>query len=209
MLGQWTRRTSLDPDRVGAFGFSSGGFTTLVAIGGEPDFSDLPTHCQAHPAYFDCSLIRQSGRTAEALAAAPKGADWRHSLRIKAAVVAAPALGFTFARGGLNGVRIPVQLWRAENDHILPHPDYAEAVRLALPSPPDYRVVTGADHFDFLAPCPADLARRLPMICVSQPGFDRAAFHQTFNTAVTAFFVGTLNLSAGGPLIGHHERPSQ
>ena len=192
MLGQWAMKASLDADRVGAFGFSSGGFTALVAIGGTPDYSGLPAHCQAHPTYFDCGLVRQSGRSAEALSAKTPGAAWAHDPRIKAAVVAAPAMGFTFAGGGLKDVTIPVQLWRAENDHILPHPDYAEAARLALPSPPEYHVVRGADHFDFLAPCNAELAKHAPMICASPPGFDRAAFHAEFNKAVVTFFGRTL-----------------
>ncbi len=193
MLGQWPMRASVDAERVGAFGFSSGGFTTLVAIGGTPDFSAFPAHCQAHPTYYDCGVVRQSGRSAEAVSATGPGAIWTHDVRIKAAVVAAPALGFTFSNGGLKNVTIPVQLWRAEDDHILPHPDYAEAARLALPSPPEYHLVVGADHFDFLAPCYAEQARRLPMICTSRPGFDRLAFHEAFNKAVVAFFERTLS----------------
>ncbi|WP_447406494.1 hypothetical protein, partial [Clostridium perfringens] len=71
--------------------------------------------------------------------------------RIKAIVVAAPAIGFTFDRAGLEKVRIPVQLWRADNDQILPAPFYADAVRAALPIRPDFHAVSGAGHFDFLA----------------------------------------------------------
>jgi predicted dienelactone hydrolase len=192
MLDQWPQRASLDASRVGAFGFSSGGFTTLVTIGGTPDFSAFPAHCQAHPAYFDCGLVRQAGGATAVQPVAHAPGMWVHDVRIKAAVVAAPALGFTFANGGLKDVTVPVQLWRAEADHILPHPDYAEAARLALPIPPEYHVVANADHFDFLAPCYAEQARRLPMICASRPGFDRAAFHETFDKAVVAFFLRTL-----------------
>ena len=47
-------------------------------------------------------------------------------------MVAAPALGFTFAPSGLSKVKVPIQLWRAEQDSILPHPDYAEGVRAFL-----------------------------------------------------------------------------
>jgi predicted dienelactone hydrolase len=122
---------------------------------------------------------------------------WAHDARIKAAVVAAPALGFTFVHGGLAGVSVPVQLWRAEEDHILPHPDYAEAARAALPRPPEYDVIPNADHFDFLAPCYPAMAARNPEICASRPGFDRAAFHAAFDDAVVAFFEKTLTGGAG------------
>ena len=45
-------------------------------------------------------------------------------------------------------MKVPIQLWRAEEDVVLPHPRYAEAARKALPEAPDYRVVANADHFD-------------------------------------------------------------
>jgi len=112
--------------------------------------------------------------------------------RIKAAVVAAPALGFTFSPDGLKDVKVPVQLWRAENDVIVPHPRYAEAVRLALPEAPDYHVVPNAGHFDFLAPCSDALASIAPAICTSAAGFDRPAFHAGFNSEVVKFFEKTL-----------------
>jgi predicted dienelactone hydrolase len=111
--------------------------------------------------------------------------------RIKALVVAAPALGFTFANG-LAEVTQPVQLWRADDDQVLPAPAYADAVRAALPSPPEFHEVVGAGHFDFLAPCSEKLAQFVPIICRSAPGFDRAAFHARFDAAVVTFFRRTL-----------------
>jgi predicted dienelactone hydrolase len=89
-------------------------------------------------------------------------------------------------------VGIPVQLWRAGDDHILPSPDYAEAVRDALPRKPEYHVVPGAGHFDFLAPCSEALARVAPDICSDDGGFDRAAFHRSFDREVVRFFSTTL-----------------
>jgi predicted dienelactone hydrolase len=108
--------------------------------------------------------------------------------RVKSAVVAAPALGFTFSPDGLKNVKVPVQLWRAENDVLVPHPRYAEAVRLALPETPDYHVVPNAGHYDFLAPCSDALASIAPAICTSAAGFDRAAFHAGFDSEVVKLF---------------------
>jgi predicted dienelactone hydrolase len=186
MTADWRGRANVNAKRIGAFGFSSGGFTVLAAVGGKPDMSLLAAHCAEHPRYFDCSLQRQfngqSGAGAPVVAADP---------RIRAAVVAAPALGFTFAPAGLSAVTVPVQLWRAEADTVLPHPLYAEAVRSALPKPPEYHVVAGADHYDFLPPCSPGLAKVAPVIC-GKPAFDRAAFHTTFNAEVVRFFQKTL-----------------
>lgn len=181
MLATWPGHAAIDPRRIGAFGFSAGGFTVLAAAGGDPDFSKVPPHCRAHPDYFDCRLVAGG-------AVRPAPQPVVHDPRIRALVVAAPALGFTFAPAGLANVRQPVQLWRAADDRILPHPDYAEAVRRALPRPPETHVVANAGHFDFLAPCDANLAAHEPQICASAPGFDRPAFHQAFDRAVTDFF---------------------
>ena len=130
MLSTWDGHATIDPARIGMFGFSSGGFTALVSIGGIPDFSTVGPMCRQYPGDFACQLIAKSGGTpATPLPSAIAGAA---DPRIKAAVVAAPALGFTFSPDGLKNVKVPVQLWRADNDAIVPHPRYAEAVRLAL-----------------------------------------------------------------------------
>ncbi|QIG81843.1 dienelactone hydrolase [Sphingosinithalassobacter tenebrarum] len=179
MLTRWEGRGSIDPERIGAFGFSSGGFTVLAAAGGRADFARLPGHCRQHPDFFDCSVI--SGRSESAMP------EWRvvPDPRIKALVVAAPALGFAFGPEGLAEVTMPVQLWRAEEDRVLPAPHYAEAVRAALPQPPEYHVVPGAAHLDFLAPCVEPVT--VPMPCQKE-GFDRAAFHEDFDREVVRFF---------------------
>ena len=190
MLAEWPARDRIDAGRVGVFGFSAGGFTALVAAGGTPDLSLIQPHC-LHSSAFECGVIAKMGQ-AERTQLPPPGVAWVHDARVKAAVVAAPALGYTFGREGLKHLRVPVQLWRDEFDHVLPSPDYAEAVRDALPTPPDYHVVANADHYDFLAPCSDRLARFAPDICAERPGFDRAAFHAEFDAAVVAFFERTL-----------------
>lgn len=194
MLGEWPGHERIAARRIGIFGFSSGGATALVSVGGAPDLSLIDAHAKAHPGYYDARLAQRltPENRAELQATLRSGAPWVQDRRIRAAVVAAPALGYTFGAEGLKTVSVPIQLWRAEKDQILPHPDYAEAVRLALPRPPEFHLVENGDHFDFLAPC-SDLLRRVaPQICVSHPGFDRAGFHQTFNQQVVRFFRRTL-----------------
>ena len=193
MLTAWPDRARIDPGRIGMFGFSSGGFTALVVIGGVPDLGKVAPHCVAHPDYFDCGVVKKADPAVNAMVPHLPVSVWMHDPRVKAAVVAAPALGFTFGVDGLKDVRIPIQLWRDEDDHVLPNPDYAEAVRIALPRPPEYHLVANADHDDFLAPCTDALRQEAPDICVSRPGFDRTAFHADFDAKVVAFFERTLN----------------
>lgn len=189
MTRDWSARDGIDADRIGAFGFSAGGFTVLAAAGGDPDLNRLADHCRANPGFYDCQLIGQHVGTMQAGASAPR---LPHDARIKALAVAAPALGFTFTKDGLSKVTQPVQLWQAGADQILPAPFYVEPVRDALPVAPEYRRAEGAAHFDFLPPCSPELAAAAPMICTPTPGFDRAAFHETLNREVVDFFKAQL-----------------
>jgi predicted dienelactone hydrolase len=160
-----------------------------VSIGGVPDFAKVGPFCQEHLTDFACQLLARHPATG---VRPPSSHNGSQDQRIKAAVVAAPALGYTFSPDGLKNVTVPMELWRAEDDAILPHPWYAEAVRLALPRAPEYKVVPKAGHFDFLTPCTKTFASIAPDICTSAPGFDRIAFHTAFNASVVAFFTKTL-----------------
>ncbi|MBG9390477.1 alpha/beta hydrolase family protein [Caenimonas aquaedulcis] len=195
MLSTWEGHAIIDPTRVGMYGFSAGAFTALVNIGGVPDFTTVGPMCRQFPADFACQLIGKSvGNTAVPLTSHKvRAAD----ARIKAAVVAAPAVGFAFAPDGLRNVKVPVQLWTAENDFVVPQARYAEAVRAALPVAPDYHVVANAGHYDFLVPCSNALASMAPHICASAAGFDRSAFHAKFNAEVIGFFNKTLKSGPG------------
>jgi predicted dienelactone hydrolase len=194
MLSTWDGRASIDPARVGMYGYSAGGFTTLVSIGGIPDFTTVAPMCRQYPADFVCQLVAKGGTDAPAPRSPGTGVA---DPRIKAAVVAAPAVGFAFAPDGLRQVKVPVQLWGAENDVLVPQARYAEAVRVAMPTAPDYHVVANGGHYDFLATCSSALAAIAPVICTSAPGFDRTAFHTKFNSEVTRFFTSTLKGGVG------------
>ena len=190
LLATWPGHTQLDPKRVGIFGFGGGGFAALVAAGGEPDLPLIGPHCTEHPKEPLCAFIAADVTEPRA---APVVAFRRfHDTHMRAAVIAAPALGFTFTENGLKGVDIPVQLWRAGDDTLAPSPFYAEPVLDGLPQTPDYTVVTNAGHYAFIAPCSALFAAAAPALCTSEPGFDRAAFHTRFNAAVVAFFEKTM-----------------
>jgi len=185
MLRAWPDRTRIDRRRIGFFGFSRGGYTGLVAIGGVPDFRRITRHCRLVPSARFCRPSRGSKRPGTRKFTATKR-PYIHDTRIKAAVIAAP-LGVVFGREGLKSVSVPVQLWRTVRDERVKFPYHAEAVSKALPIKPDYRVVQ-AGHFAFLAPCAPRQTRAVPAVCRDADGFDRAAFHQRFNAEILRFF---------------------
>ena len=180
MLTVWPGHAKLDPERIGVFGFSRGGYTGLVAVGGVPDFRLAAKHCRKVPSD---PLCRLSPKTPPAGGPAP---DYTHDPRIKAAVIAAP-LGIVFSADGMKRVTAPVQLWRAENDELASRHN-TKAVRDALPVEPEYHVIPDAGHFAILAPCTELQARAAPKLCKDANGFDRVAFHKDFNARIVAFF---------------------
>ena len=88
--------------------------------------------------------------------------------------------------------RIPIQLWGAADDRHQPPPNYVDKVRADLPQHPEYHVVANAGHYDFLPPCGTRLSLIAPIICTSPSGFDRAKFHELFNSEVVRFFAANL-----------------
>ena len=186
MLGEWTGHAQLDADRIGFFGFSRGGYTGLVLIGGKPDFRLFILHCEQVPTDPICTPLGDTKAPRGQRSAKPT-LPLIHDPRISAAVIAAP-LGLVFSPEGLKDVTVPVQLWRPENDELATHPYNAEAVYQALPVETDYRVISGAGHFVILAPCTEPQALAVPALCQDAGGFDRVAFHKKFNADILAFF---------------------
>jgi predicted dienelactone hydrolase len=87
LLTTWPEHGAIDPARIGAFGFSSGGFTMLVAAGGIPDLSRIGPYCGGHADTFVRQLVKAHPRRATG---PPIAAEfWIADPRIKAAVIAA------------------------------------------------------------------------------------------------------------------------
>lgn len=176
--------------RVGVFGFSLGGFTALVEIGGVPDLRRMAQLCHERPEAPEGTFVRQ--RQGDQLGPITENPVWVRDSRIRAAVVVAPAVCYLFGATSLKGVTVPVQLWRAATDGQAPDEWNSALVRGNLPSPPDLHTVSNADHYAFLPPCSDGLRRAVPSICIDGAGFDRASFHKQFNQEVVAFFSQTL-----------------
>jgi predicted dienelactone hydrolase len=190
MLKHWSGHDRIDAARVGVFGFSAGGFTALTAVGGQPDLRRLQSHCSATPE-FVCTLLRDAGSPLLGAAAVPAAGEFGRDPRLKAAVVAAPGMGFTFVPDGLKNVDVPVQLWAGTADSNVPAATNASLVGRTLGPRAEMNDVQGAGHFAFLAPCGLFGP---PMLCRDDGGFDRKRFHGEMNQAVVAFFRRTLAL---------------
>src|SRR3954468_7961326 len=110
MLADWPDAGRIDSGRIGLFGFSVGGYTGLVVIGGNPDFRKGHPRCartdlRALPV---CSQLENGELPREAPA---------HDPRIKAAVIIDPWPAFLLPADHLSAVTIPIQLWSSDPMH--------------------------------------------------------------------------------------------
>jgi predicted dienelactone hydrolase len=177
MLSAAPEAASIDPQRIGFFGFSRGGYTGLVLAGGDPDFLHANVPCP-DPNLPICAQIRRHEVPKEPLT---------HDARIKAYVLADPLDEFPAAEN-LKNVKAPIQLWASQfgGDGVLP--ETAPGLASVLPRRPEFHVVPDSAHFAFLAPCSAAMKNSAPELCVDAAGFDRAAFHKQFDEMALEFF---------------------
>lgn len=175
MLGPWPDAAKIDAGRIGIFGFSRGGYTGLVDIGANPHFGRRLRLCEGKDTPI-CDQIHKGELP-----------ELTHDARIKAAVIADPLTVF-FTEESFKSVTVPVQLWGSERGGDGVTPQSVVDIASALPTKPEFHVVSNSQHFSFLTPCPDELAKAAPEICTDPPGFDRAAFHKELNASALDFF---------------------
>ena len=183
MLGPSPDAESVDPQHVGFYGFSQGGYTGLVVAGANPNFSKLPPRC-ADPKVTECTPADQ--RRPFQREQPPQ--SWTHDPRVKAMVIADPLSTVFLTADSVRDVKIPLQLWGSQlGGGQDAEPENVAKLAVLLPNKPDFVVVPNARHLSFGAPCP-NTASSSDAYCADAPGFDRVAFHKQFNAAIVAFF---------------------
>ena len=192
-------KTLIDPTRIGVAGFSAGGYTSLLVVGAKPRFDRFIGYCHRHPTDAEtCGAA--TGMTPRALAdylANVQGelTRWGPTAdpRVKAAFVMAP-LALLFDARGAGAIDRPVDLWYGEDDHVLLPSENARHLKPLIPTLTRVTEVPKADHWVFLAPCSAALAKAAGAICKDPPGVDRSKVHTRINADALTFFRQTLNV---------------
>src|SRR5207244_5528198 len=104
MLDGWPDAPRIDPQRIGLYGFSFGGYTGLAVIGGNPDLRKGLPNC-ATSRLRACKEL-ENGEIPEQ--------PITHDPRVKAAVIIDPYPVFVFPEENLKGINVPVQLWSSD-----------------------------------------------------------------------------------------------
>ena len=168
----------VDKDKIGVAGFSMGGWTSLLVVGAKPTFARFGEYCQRHP--------DDKEMCGEAIEISSPPQKPTHDPRVKAAFAMAP-LAIPFGPDAFTTVTAPIYLYWATEDHLLLPDENAKNV-MAAPSLRGKTPIAGADHYVFLAPCTAAMAKHAGEICTDPPGIDREAWHTKMDADAVGFF---------------------
>jgi predicted dienelactone hydrolase len=190
----------IDPQRIGAAGFSLGGYTMMVIAGGISSRAQLVAFCQERqgqggscksPPEFPDSVSKSAdlARTDPGFAAALRDSDKSYrDPRVRAVFAMAPPLAPAFTPGSLAAIRIPVAIVAGEGDPIVPVGENARRYAAAIPHA-ELTIFPGAvGHYTFLDLCTPAGREARPAFCVDAPGVDRAAIHQATIGLASKFF---------------------
>lgn len=187
----------IDARRIGAAGFSLGGYTMIEIAGGRTSPA-IFNFCDRHPQSPRCTsppefptLVPRAMallRTDPGYRAAIRGASQSYrDPRVRAVFAIAPALGGAFVPASLAKISIPVEIVAGSADPIEPVNANAEYFAAHIPGS---RLVLfpGAGHYTFFATCVATARKEQPGLCDDPPGIDRQQIHQRAADLAVMFF---------------------
>lgn len=193
-------RDVMDPQKIGGFGYSLGGYSVLAVLGARPDIANSVAHCHEQQPDPYCSIaFRNKAHTKKLMAdefvlPMPDMID----RRICAAVLADP-VAVPFSNIEIVKIKTAaVQIWYPEIQNVLLAE--ANAIRVAdvlnsRPKLPKIETIKvgQAQHYSFLAPFPESVMDSLPpLLTQDEAGFDRRTFQREFAERVSTFLAERL-----------------
>jgi predicted dienelactone hydrolase len=191
----------IDPGRIGAMGFSLGGYTMFEIAGARTDPALLQKYCQAPdargcddpPEFPNLSARRAELQKSSASFkdATSRAGDSYRDARVRAVFAIAPALGPVLKEDSLRSLSIPIQILAGEADQIVPIGPSAQ--RLAQLTPrAALTLLPSVGHYTFLATCTDAGRRAQPQLCADSPDVNREAIHRRTIELAAQFFERTL-----------------
>lgn len=187
----------IDASRVGAAGFSIGGYTVLALGGARTDVSLIFDFCNKQPNSTLCHTpeMKDMGTPEQMLAAVRKTSavslarsdESYRDPRVHAVFAIAPAPGFTLTPDSLHAMRLPVDIIVGSADPIAQPKDNADFIRAHIRGAKE-TVLPNVAHYTFLDACTAAGKQRLSVFCTDPQGVDRNAVHQQVGDMAVQFF---------------------
>ena len=189
----------IDPQRIGAAGFSLGGYTVIALAGGRTDLqaftdfcdsSERDATCDEQPEFPDMlAQFEQLKLTnPQVQASLQHHDDSFRDPRVRAVFALAPALGGAFTPAGLAEISIPVALVVGEADTLAPvvtnAKRFANGIRQS-----ELTILSGqVGHYTFLSQSTPQGKQILPLYCVDHASIDRGSVHKHVEQIAIRFF---------------------
>jgi predicted dienelactone hydrolase len=200
MLSDSEFRSHIDPHRIGAAGFSLGGYTMIeiacgvsVARGAAHNcdtnrVNDIPINSAEYPA-----LVGQFRRLIEENpdVLQHSGESYRDP-RVRSVFAMAPALGPAFPASSLKQVSIPVEIVAGESDQNIPIASSAKYFAAEIRGARLHILAGNVGHYAFLDSCTDAGRENAPLLCVDGIGVDRHTIHRDTARMASEFFRSTL-----------------
>lgn len=193
----------IDKQRIGAAGFSLGGYTVITVAGGRIDrarylrFCDSPERdftCGPQPEFPQAPQLFQAFEQSDPVVkqALLHSGDSYRDPRIRAVFAMAPVFASGFASKDLADIHIPVEIVVGAGDTTSPPATNAERYA-SLIHGARLQVIPGpVGHYDFAPVCTEEGKKMIERICDDAHGVDRRAVQREVSAAAVEFFGHTL-----------------
>ena len=196
----------VDTSRVGAAGFSLGGYTALAMAGARLTFSDWQRKRAAEPnapwstlppeAPFTLADVDSlAGLDAPFRASVARSEHPTRDVRVQAVFAIAPALVPVLDVGSLQSIRVPVRVVLGAEDTQVPPEPTGEVLRRLVPEA-SIELISGVAHYTFLANCTWRGRVFSPALCRDGRA-KRADLHAAVASDAASFFGGHLLAGSG------------
>lgn len=192
MLSDPVFSPAIDHDRIGAVGYSLGGYSVLALAGARVDRDAFERFCQSAEADATCTPPEMRSRdevpwqpSDGAAASLARSRGSFRDARLRAVLAIAPAVGQAFDREGMGDISIPVEIVAGDADAIVPPGTNARRIAGLLPSA-TLLMLPGVGHSAFLDLCLPEGASL--DICRDAPGIERADVHRVTAALALDFF---------------------
>ena len=188
----------IDRNRIGAAGFSLGGYTVISIAGGVFSPHEFETFCRSTQRDFTCEpqnefpdaprLFEELKKTDPVVQEALRHAgDSYRDKRIKRVFAIAPALGSGFTAAGLDKIKIPVRIVVGQADKIAPLATNAQRYATLIKGAQLTILPGEIGHYTFLAECTPH-GKAFVDVCRDAETVDRAIVHQQVAQLALEFF---------------------
>jgi predicted dienelactone hydrolase len=185
----------VDGERIGAAGFSYGGYTMIELAGATTDFSRLLAWCDQvknacnPPEMPDLvekfKAIKQQPDVQDAIL---HSGDSYRDARIRAVFAIAPAVAHAFTPESLQRITIPVEIVAGASDQIVPPAKNAEFFAQNIKGTKLTILPGGVGHYTFLDVGTQAGKKQFPQFFVDNEGVDREVVHVQVGQMAADFF---------------------